>query len=138
MAMAGPWLMRGFSADPMIIAAGAHLLWWTALIEPGRTFNLVLVNALRASGDARFPVLTGLLSMPLVLAGGSWWLGIHLGWGLTGVWIAYAADEWLRGLINGWRWKRRGWVRGARAAHRRLRRGPQNDAVNSALPPEAT
>jgi putative MATE family efflux protein len=137
-ALAGPWLMRGFSADPLIIAAGAGLLWWSALIEPGRTFNLVLVNALRASGDARFPVLTGLLSMPLVLAGGSWWLAIHLGWGLTGVWIAYAADEWLRGLINWWRWQRRGWVPKARAAHRRLRSRPADDAVNSALPPEAT
>lgn len=120
-ALAGPWLLRGFTGDESIVAAGTALLWWTVLLEPGRTFNLVVINALRAAGDARFPVAAGALSMVLVLAGGSWLLGIGLGLGLTGVWIAYAADEWLRGLVMWARWARLGWVPHARAAHRRLR-----------------
>jgi len=37
--------------------------------------------------------------MLLVMAGGAWLLGVHWGLGLAGVWIAYAADEWLRGLL---------------------------------------
>ena len=98
------------------------LLWLTVLLEPGRTFNLVVINALRATGDARFPVAAGALSMIVVLAGGSWWLGVHLGYGLAGVWIAYAADEWLRGLTMAARWYRHGWVRHARATHRRVLR----------------
>jgi len=57
-----------------------------------------------------------------VLAGGSWLLGEVLGLGLVGVWIAYAADEWLRGLLMWRRWARHGWVPHARSAHRRLRR----------------
>jgi putative MATE family efflux protein len=137
-ALSGRWLMHWFSSDPAIVAAGAALLWWSAVLEPGRTFNLVLVNALRAAGDARFPVVAGLVSMPLVLAGGSWWLGIHLGWGLTGVWIAYAADEWLRGLMNWWRWSRLGWVPRARATHRRLRGHPVDETVTRVAPAEAT
>jgi Na+-driven multidrug efflux pump len=44
-----------------------------------------------------------------------------LGLGLVGVWIAYAADEWLRGLLMWRRWARHGWVPFARAAHRRQR-----------------
>jgi Na+-driven multidrug efflux pump len=59
--------------------------------------------------------------MALVLAGGSWLLGEVLGLGLVGVWIAYAADEWLRGLIMWRRWARHGWVPHARSAHRRQR-----------------
>lgn len=119
-ALAGRWLMGWFTADAQIIATGALLLWLTIVLETGRTFNLVLVNALRAAGDARFPMQAGALSFGLVMAGGSWLLGAHLGWGLVGVWVAYAADEWLRGLLNWWRWSRLGWLPAARQMHRRL------------------
>ncbi|MBV8035144.1 MATE family efflux transporter [Roseateles sp.] len=120
-ALAGPWLLSRFTSDPEIIALGCTLLWWTVLLEPGRTFNLVVINALRAAGDARYPVAAGAASMALVLAGGSWFLGLHLGWGLVGVWIAYAADEWIRGLLMWRRWATLGWLPHARAAHRKLR-----------------
>ncbi|MBI5256255.1 MAG: MATE family efflux transporter [Burkholderiales bacterium] len=121
-ALAGPVLLRLFTQDAQIIAAGSTLLWITVLLEPGRTFNLVVINALRATGDARYPVVAGAGSQVLVLAGGSWLLGLHFGWGLPGVWIAYAADEWIRGLLMWRRWARHDWVPHARAAHRRMRR----------------
>jgi Na+-driven multidrug efflux pump len=65
-------------------------------------------------------VLAGAASMLIVLAGGSWLLGSHLGLGLPGVWIAYAADEWIRGLLMWRRWARHKWVPHARASRRRL------------------
>jgi Na+-driven multidrug efflux pump len=120
-ALAGPWLLTRFTSDPAIVALGCTLLWWTVLVEPGRSFNLVVINALRATGDARYPVVVGSASMAIVLAGGSWFLGVYLGWGLVGVWIAYAADEWIRGLLMWRRWATLGWLPHARAAHRRLR-----------------
>jgi Na+-driven multidrug efflux pump len=119
-ALAGPWVLRLFTQDAAIVAAATTLLWWTVLLEPGRTFNLVVINALRAAGDARYPVQVGALSMLVVLAGGSWLLGVTLGLGLVGVWIAYAADEWLRGLLMWRRWARLGWVPHARASRRRV------------------
>jgi Na+-driven multidrug efflux pump len=121
-AIAGPALIGCFTHDRAIVAAGATLLWWTVVLEPGRTFNLVVINALRATGDARYPVAAGAVSMVVLLAGGSWFLGAHLGLGLTGVWIAYATDEWVRGLLMWRRWARHGWLPHARATHRRLRR----------------
>ncbi len=121
-ALLGPWLLRLFTSDAQIVAAATVLLWWTVLLEPGRTFNLVVINALRAAGDARYPVLAGAASMVLVLAGGSWLLGSHFGLGLPGVWIAYAADEWLRGLLMWRRWATLAWVPHARASRRRLAR----------------
>jgi putative MATE family efflux protein len=119
-ALAGPQVLRIFTSDPAIIAAATTLLWWTVLLEPGRTFNLVVINALRAAGDARYPVMAGAASMLIVLAGGSWLLGVKLGLGLVGVWIAYAADEWLRGLLMWRRWSRLAWVPHARHSRRRL------------------
>lgn len=121
-ALAGPWLLCQFTVDAEIIANGCTLLWLTVLLEPGRTFNLVVINALRAAGDARYPVVAGAASMAIVLGGGSWLLGIHLGLGLSGVWIAYAADEWIRGLLMWRRWMKHGWIPHARATHRRLNR----------------
>lgn len=130
-ALIGPWIFSRFTRDASIIAAGSALLWWTVLLEPGRTFNLVVINALRATGDARYPVMVGAGSMAIVLAGGSWLLGVGLEWGLTGVWIAYAADEWLRGLLMWRRWATQGWVPHARASHRRLRRERVPQVVGS-------
>ncbi len=119
-ALAAPWLLRLFTADAKIIHDATVLLWLTVLLEPGRTFNLVVINALRAAGDARYPVVAGAASMLLVLAGGSWLLGSVFGLGLVGVWLAYIADEWVRGLLMWRRWARLKWVPHARASRRRL------------------
>ena len=119
-AILSPWLMRIFTTDMQIIAMATVLLWWTVLLEPGRTLNLVVINALRAAGDARYPVVVGAGSMAVVLAGGSWLLGVHFEFGLPGVWVAYIADEWLRGLLMWRRWATLAWVPHARATRRRL------------------
>ena len=114
--------MRYFTDDAQILDAASTLLWLAVLVEPGRVFNIVYINALRATGDARFPVAAGVVSMVLVMGGGAWLLGVHFGLGLPGLWIAYAADEWLRGLTMAARWKWRGWLPHARATHRRVQR----------------
>ena len=119
-AATAPWTLRLFTHDAAIIESATTLLWLTVLLEPGRTCNIVVINALRATGDARFPVMVGAASMLLVMAGGSWLLGLHWGWGLVGVWLAYAADEWLRGLMMVARWWRHGWVPRASATRRRV------------------
>lgn len=120
-ALGGPWLLRLFTHDPKILEEGCRLLWLSILLETGRTFNLIVIAALRATGDSRYPFYAGAGSMAVVLAGGSWLLGVHWGWGLTGVWLAYAADEWLRGLLMWRRWLTQGWVPHARSTHARIR-----------------
>jgi putative MATE family efflux protein len=123
-ALFGGWLLRQFTQDTEIINAGTTLLWLTIALELGRTFNLVVINALRATGDATFPVAAGSASMLLVLAGGSWLLSSTFQLGLVGVWIAYAADEWIRGLIMWHRWLSYAWLPHAKASVRRARVAP--------------
>lgn len=104
-----------FSQKPEIIEAGASLLLVSLILEPGRTFNLVVINSLRATGDARFPLYAGIASMWGIAVVLAWLLGLHWGWGLIGVWSAFAIDEWVRGLLMYRRWKSRAWEKHAHA-----------------------
>lgn len=122
-ALLSPWLLGLFTQDPTIIATGVVLMRIGLLLEPGRVFNLVVINALRASGDARYPVLIGFFSIWGVLAFGSWLLGTYFGLGLVGVWIAMTMDEWLRGLLMYRRWRQRKWLKYAQRTHAKVQAG---------------
>jgi Na+-driven multidrug efflux pump len=87
-----------------------QLQWLGVLLETGRIFNVVAVNGLRATGDARFPLFMGVFSMWGVWVPAAWVLGIGLGMGVVGLCLATIADEWLRGLLNYARWKRGKWI----------------------------
>lgn len=110
-ALAGHPLIGLFSHDPVILAAGALLLWMSVAYEPGRVFNVVVINALRATGDARFPVQIAIFSEWCFSVPLCWLLGLKLHWGLPGIWLAMMTEEWVRGLIMARRWKKRRWLK---------------------------
>jgi len=109
-AVIAPHLLGLFTHDPAVIKGGTLLLRISVILELGRVFNIVVINSLRATGDARFPVQIGAVCMWAVWVPNSWFLGLHLGWGLVGIWIAMACDEWLRGIIMYRRWVTKKWL----------------------------
>lgn len=98
-----------FTEDPEIHALGKVILGIEIILEIGRAVNMCMVMALQASGDVRAPVTVGIIFMWAVATFGAWLLGVHLAWGLVGVWIAMAADECSRGLVFFWRWHQGVW-----------------------------
>ena len=40
----------------------------------------------------------------------SWLLGLRLEYGLVGMFVAMAADEWIRGVVALLRWRSRKWI----------------------------
>ncbi|CAM5790525.1 MULTISPECIES: MATE family efflux transporter [Brevibacillus] len=98
-----------FTEDREIIALATQILLLSILLESGRTFNLILINSLRAAGDAKFPVYMGLLSMVCMSLPLGYYLAFSLDLGLAGIWLAIAADEWMRGIIMFFRWRSRAW-----------------------------
>ncbi|MFT3870370.1 MAG: MATE family efflux transporter [Nibricoccus sp.] len=100
-----------FSRDPVIIAGGVLLLRLSIIYEPGRVFNIVVINALRATGDARFPVQVAMISQWFMGVPLAWFFSLRLKWGLPGIWIAMMIEEWLRGMIMYRRWKLRKWLK---------------------------
>lgn len=99
-----------FTSNETVIALSSTLMPLTLILEPGRTLNVVYITSLVAAGDAKFPLFMGLIFMWGIALGLSWLLGVHFAWGLTGVFIAYCADEWVRGVLMFWRWRSRKWL----------------------------
>lgn len=102
-------LMGLFTRDPEVIRLGAQVLLLSMVLETGRTMNIVLINSLRAAGDAKYPVWVGMLSMVCMSLPLGYLLVFMLDWGLAGVWLAIAADEWTRAIIMTFRWRSRKW-----------------------------
>lgn len=104
-------LMGLFTDNQTIITMGAQVILLSIFLETGRTCNLVIINSLRASGDAKFPVYMGLISMVCMSLPLGYFLVFTLDLGLAGVWLATAFDEWVRAVIMYFRWKSRAWER---------------------------
>jgi len=112
--VSGVLLLQGplfslFTEDAEVLKLVSAVLLVALVHEPGRNFNTVIIPALKGAGDVRFPVYVGIASMWGLGVGGAWLLGLHLGYGLPGVWCAMATDEWVRGLIMWWRWRSGAW-----------------------------
>ncbi|MGL4866854.1 MAG: MATE family efflux transporter [Cetobacterium sp.] len=103
-------IMEMFTKDAEVIQIAAKVFPWMIYIETGRTFNIVVINALHAAGDIKFPMIMGCVVMLGVAAPLSWVLGIKMEWLLVGVWIANGTDEWIRGFGMLWRWKTKRWM----------------------------
>ncbi|CAG7644445.1 putative FMN/FAD exporter YeeO [Paenibacillus solanacearum] len=102
-----------FTQDQTIIRLASQVIVISLILETGRTFNLILINSLRAAGDANFTVYMGLLSMVGMSLPLGYFLAFRLELGLAGIWLAIAADEWLRGVIMFFRWRSRAWEKKA-------------------------
>ena len=103
-------MLHVFTNNQYILEMAAPLLLLTMILEPGRTFNLVIIGSLQAAGDLRFPVYMAVFSMWGLGVGLAYYLGVALHWGLIGIWIAFIADEWFRGICMLFRWKSRIWI----------------------------
>lgn len=106
-----PILLGWFTKNSAIIATGVILLRFAIILEPGRVFNIIVINSLRATGDVGFPIKMAVLSMWLIWVPLAWLLALKLGLGVLGIWIAMATDEWARGVMMYRRWKSRRWVK---------------------------
>ena len=106
----GGFMLNLLTDNEEVIALGRKLLLLAFLLEPGRAFNVILISALRAAGDVRYPVYVGILFMWGLAVPCAYLFGIHLGLGLFGILTAFVMDEWIRGLMMAYRWKSRRWA----------------------------
>ena len=99
-----------FTSDKKILLLAHQVLLVEIVLEIGRSINIVMVKALIATGDVRFPVICGIVCQWIVAALFSYIFGIVCDLGLVGVWIALAMDECVRGLIYLVRFHKAKWM----------------------------
>ena len=116
LALTGRSILSAFTDNPEIIAMGVWVLIIDVFLEVGRTANIFAVGTLRATGDAIYPVVIAIIFNWTIAVGLSYIIGIPLGYGLVGMWVGFALDENIRGIIlmRRWRsgkWKTKGFVK---------------------------
>lgn len=96
-----------FTEDEAILAFGVSLMGLNILLQPGKMLNMAIQYALNAVGDTRITMWISLGSLSVIATGVSYWFGIGLGWGLTGIYVAMILDEYIRGALSLMRWRGR-------------------------------
>ena len=105
----GPWFMRAFTGDPVIIGYGVAGLMVVALAQPGQAIGIVLAGSLRGAGDTRYPMVVTGLGMWLVRLPLAYLCGIILGWGLPGVYLGWVVDSFTLAALNYLRYRAGEW-----------------------------
>ena len=98
-----------FTSDPQVLSMCRTIMGIEILLELGRAANIVLFRALQTAGDIRFPICLNVTTVWTVAVGGGYLLGVVLGLGLPGIWIAMTCDECFRGLVSFLRWRSGNW-----------------------------
>ena len=108
-AMSGNWLLSFYTVDSQILKLGGMLLWCDVVLQPFKAANIVITNALRASGDSAFPAVFGTASMWTLGLGTTLFLAFGLELGAVGLWLGMASDEFYRSVVNYIRWRKGKW-----------------------------
>jgi putative MATE family efflux protein len=104
-------IMRIFVDDPAVLEAGKNYVRILALSQIMMGWEIVYEGAFSGAGDTVPPMVIAipgaLLRIPL-----AWFLAIHLGWGINGVWWTITTSTLLKGVaLYIWfslgRWKKR-------------------------------
>ncbi len=102
-------ILGAFTSNQDIIAMGVWVFVVDWFLEIGRTSNIFATSTLRATGDAYYPLFIAIVFNWAVAVGLGYVAGIPLGYGLIGMWIAFALDENIRGVILMRRWRSGKW-----------------------------
>ena len=102
-AFAGPWIARGFTADPDVAAVAARLLVVAAFFQVFDGAQVVGSGALRGLTDVKVPTVITFIAYWLVALPAAYLLAFHTRLGPTGVWIGLAAGLASAALLLAWR-----------------------------------
>lgn len=100
-----------FTSSPEVVAAGVGAMIVVGIAQPAQAVIFTIGGALRGAGDTRWTLALTTLNWFVVRFPLAVLLGIVLGWGLTGVWVAVAIDYAVRAGLMARRFAGGAWAR---------------------------
>ena len=108
--LAKPIFRSMFSASDEVLALVQPVMFIEAVLNVGRSVNVVEENSLRAAGDVVYQMAVGMLSCWLCSVLFCYIFGVVMGYGLIGCWFAFLLDEWTRASLYLYRWISKKWM----------------------------
>ncbi|MDT8716021.1 hypothetical protein IAI10_05095 [Clostridium sp. 19966] len=94
-----PELASLFTQTKEVQELVVRVLRLIALFQPFAAMTQIFTSALQGAGDTKFPMYATLIGIRGGRVGVGYLLGVIFGFGLFGVWIGYALDITVRGLL---------------------------------------
>ncbi|PKH09755.1 MATE family efflux transporter, partial [Planomicrobium sp. MB-3u-38] len=95
----GDWAASFFTEDPEVISDIGTALKISGVFQPFLAVLMVLTGAFQGANNTKFPMYLTAFGMWAVRTLLVYLLGIQLGWGLAGVWIAIGIDIAFRAVV---------------------------------------
>jgi multidrug resistance protein, MATE family len=106
----GKSIVKIFTDDPAVIAAGSTAILWVAAFQFFDAMNVTYTNALQGAGDTAWPGAVNLtLSLTILLGGGFAVVTWLPGTASSGVWAVATFYIFCQGMIFHRRWRTRAW-----------------------------
>jgi putative MATE family efflux protein len=97
----GEWAAHFFTDDIVVVKQIKTALQIDTFIQPFLAVVLILTGIYQAAENTKFPMYTTAIGIWLIRTLGVYFLGVHWGWGIAGVWIAIGLDNLFRAV---WLW----------------------------------
>lgn len=108
---ASPFLSAQFTETADVQTQVVEVLRLIAFFQPVIAFSNVFAGSLQGAGDTKFPMYATFFGTWVVHIGLGYLLGIKLGLGLLGIWIGYAMNNVIRGLLLYLRFRKDAWMK---------------------------
>lgn len=96
---ASPMLASQFTETLDIQTQVVQVLRLIAFFQPVIAFSNIFAGALQGAGDTKFPMYATFFGTWVIHIGLGYLLGVHFNLGLFGIWIGYALNNAVRGLL---------------------------------------
>ena len=100
-----------FTTNPVVIGLITTVLMVDVITQPATATVSSLTATLQAGGDTKFPMYMTAIGIWAIRTVGVYFLGVKLGWGLIGVWIAIGIDNYFRAVFLLLRYRSFKWIK---------------------------
>lgn len=126
----GEWAATFFTEDPEVINDIGTALKISGVFQPFLAVLMVLTGAFQGANNTKFPMYLTAFGMWAIRTLLVYLLGIQLGWGLAGVWMAIGIDIAFRAVVLVIQFSRGRWMALEKAPEPEAQCHPQTTKEN--------